>query len=131
MSDELDTIIDQADQETTAAPEQPKKTRGRKASSTAKPTGSKKEKISARQLTGLLYLGHATAADALKTPEIAIQEDEAAAIAAAVVDVLQYYDFDASAKTLAWANLFGTCATIYGLKIYAIMQKGHDVGQDQ
>lgn len=109
--------------------EQPTKKRGRPAGGVAKPKpvtagdGGKKSKISARQLTGMLYLGHAGAAEVLKTPEIAINEDEAGAIAAAVVDVLSHYDFEASAKSLAWANLIGTMATIYGLKIYSIIQK--------
>lgn len=105
------------------APEQPLKTnsrgRGRppKADGT-KPSAqtSKKAKLSSRQLAGMLVIGHAFAADAIDLPELALAEHEATAIADAIVDVMQYYDFDASGKTLAWANLLGVCASVYGLK---------------
>lgn len=126
-----DTKIDNAGLETDESPDivpretQPKKTRGRpsKNGSTASNQKGKKEKLSARQLTGIIYLGNSAAASALKMPELEMQESEAAAIADAVVDVLQYYDFEASAKTVAWANLIGTVATVYGLKIWSIMQR--------
>lgn len=120
--EDLDTILDKADSETTA---QPLKKRGRKPREAGAPrqqTG-KKEKLSAKQITGILYLGHATAADALNVPDLMIQETEAEAIASALVDVLQHYDFEASAKTIAWANLVGTLATVYGLKIYNLSKK--------
>lgn len=135
MTIDQDTIIDDATKDVAQSPEQPAKKRGRPAGGAAKPKaptagdGGKKSKISARQLTGILYLGHSGAAEVTKTPEIAIDEAEAAAIASAMVDVLSHYDFEASAKTLAWANLFGTMATVYGMKIYALMKKNQHVSQ--
>lgn len=130
--DDLDTIIENADGETTA---QPLKKRGRKPreAGAPRPQTGKKEKLSAKQLTGILYLGHATAAEALNVPGLMIQETEAEAIASALVDVLQHYDFEASAKTIAWANLVGTLATVYGLKIYNLSKKSaqsHDPVSD-
>ena len=106
---------------------QPKKSRrGRKPGS--KNGGNvqtgKKEKLSARQLTGLLFLSHAGAAEALNVPEIALDEREAESLANAIVDVMQYYDFEASAKTVAWANLIGTAAAVYGLKFLSLRKKG-------
>jgi hypothetical protein len=108
-------------------PEQPKKRgpKGPRATGTAEPkkqTG-KKEKLSARQITGMLYMGHAAAASAIGIPQIAIQETEAEQIANALVDVLQFYDFEASAKTVAWANLLGTCAMVYGFKVMAFLNE--------
>ena len=97
--------------------EQPKKTR--KSRAPRQVTATKKEKLSARQLTGILYVGHSSAAQYLAKPIIAIEESEAAQIAEAIVDVMQHYDFDVSAKALAWANLAGVLATVYGFKILA------------
>jgi hypothetical protein len=94
--------------------EQPKKRRARTKLET--PIGTKKEKITARQLTGILMLTHTGASEAFSNPFIRLDESEAGEIAGALVDVLNHYDFEASAKTLAWCNLVGTMATIYGLK---------------
>jgi len=121
-----DTTLENADLETNDQPEQHRKSRGRPAGE-RKPKSTqsgKKEKLSARQLTGIIYLGNSAAASALKAPALEIDEKEAALIADAVVDVLQYYDFEASAKTVAWANLVGTLATVYGLRIWSMMQNG-------
>lgn len=124
MSD-LDTKIDDAELETELSPEQPKKSRGRKPKGEPKPKpaqSGKKEKLSARQLTGIIYLGNNAAAQALNSPIFQIEENEAEKIANALVDVLQYYDFEASAKTIAWANLAGTLATVYGLRVWSVLQ---------
>jgi len=98
--------------------EQAKKKRGRQPgfSPGAKTQTGKKEKISARQITGILMLSHGFAATSAGIPELALDEAEAETIAAAMVDVLQFYDFQTNAKTLAWCNLVGTLATVYGLK---------------
>jgi hypothetical protein len=132
MTEPNDTKIDNADLETDnpVQAEQPRKKRGpyNKTGAERKPANAsaqkgKKEKLSARQLTGIIYLGNSAAASALKQPDLEIQEAEAALIADAVVDVLQHYDFEASAKTLAWGNLVGVLATVYGVKIWSILQK--------
>lgn len=120
-----DTILENADLETDQQPEQPQKKRGRPGNGERKPKSGqtgKKEKLSSRQLTGIIYLGSSGAAQAFNMPLLEIDEKEATAIADAVVDVLQYYDFEASAKTVAWANLVGVLATVYGVRIWASVQ---------
>jgi hypothetical protein len=103
--------------EATDSTEQPRKKRGRQPGHTAnRAQTGKKEKISARQITGILMLSHGFAANSTGIEQIALDEVEAETIAAALVDVLQFYDFQTSAKTLAWCNLVGTIATVYGLK---------------
>lgn len=99
------------------APEQEKKRRGR-AKSTPNVSG-KKEKMSAKQICGILEFSHFAAAEALKMPELAIKSDEAMQLSEAIVEVMGHYDFEASAKSIAWANLIGVAAVIYGPRIVA------------
>lgn len=104
------------------AAEQPKKQRKPREPKPKPNQTGKKEKLSSRQLTGIIYLANSAAANALNTPQLEIEETEATAIADALVDLLQHYDFEASAKTLAWANLFGVLATVYGVRVWSILQ---------
>lgn len=97
---------------------QPKKKRGRKSGG---PTAAKREKMSSKQLSGILLIGHSAVAEMTQINELVISEDEAGQLAAAIVDVMQHYDFEASAKTLAWANLVGTMAVIYGVKLWGFL----------
>lgn len=91
---------------------------------------SKKEKISSKQLTGILYLAHTGIAQASSTPDFEISEQEAEAIASSIVELLQHYDFETSAKTLAWANLIGVLGTVYGLKIFKILSDKKDKNEN-
>jgi hypothetical protein len=118
MNEDQNEQTEQTEQTAEQTAEQPKKKRGRQPGQTyaSKPQGTKKEKISARQIGGILMLSHGFAASSMGIEQIALDETEAETIAAAVVDVLQFYDFQTNAKTLAWANLVGTLATVYGLK---------------
>lgn len=112
--------VDQEPVEPSKPTEQPPKKRGRQPSNKA-PT-SKKEKLSKTQLQGMLYIGHATLANAMNKPIIAIEPDEAGQIAEALVELLQFYDFEVSAKSIAWANLIGVLATVYGFKILSVLK---------
>lgn len=87
---------------------------------------SKKEKLTANQITGLLMLSLNGAANVANVPEMGVEETEAREIAQAIVDLLQHYDFKTSAKAMAWANLVGVLATVYGLKIFALFNKNND-----
>jgi hypothetical protein len=43
---------------------------------------------------------------------------------------MQHYDFEASAKTLAWANLVGVCASVYGFKIMSVINTAKHQNDD-
>lgn len=57
-------------------------------------------------------------AAAISVPELALAETEAAALAAAVAEVSRHYPMTIDPKTLAWFNLAGCAATIYGPRVY-------------
>ncbi len=63
---------------------------------------------------------HTMGAILLASPEIAITEAEAHAVAQASVNVAQYYDLTADPKTLAWINFGFVMAGVYGSKAFAI-----------
>lgn len=90
--------------------------RGRKAGagSAAKSTAP----ISVSGIEAVLVSMHGIMAAAIKVPELALAETEAAALAAAVAEVSRHYPMTIDPKTLAWFNLAGCAATIYGPRIY-------------
>jgi hypothetical protein len=57
-------------------------------------------------------------AAAISVPELALADTEAAALAAAVAEVSRHYPMTIDPKTLAWFNLAGCAATIYGPRVY-------------
>lgn len=54
----------------------------------------------------------------MKTPELALDEQEAKSMATAAMNVMQHYNIKASQKAIDWGNLLFTCVIIYGGKIH-------------
>lgn len=79
-------------------------------------------------VTGLekvLYAIHATAASALKAPELELDQTEARNLAEAVAEVQRHYNAVIDPKMMAWIGLFGVAGTIYGPRVAAMrIRKG-------
>ncbi len=92
------------------------KRRGRKPGSTNKRRGKE-----APPNLDTLILMHTMASVMLHTPELMIDKDEAKALSDALANVQQYIDIPLiSPKTMAFVNLAGTMAMMYGTRFVAI-----------
>jgi len=58
-----------------------------------------------------------------KTPELALTEEQAKAMATATADVLQYYDTELPAKTMAWVNLAMVVGGVYFEKASLVVER--------
>ena len=90
----------------------PKPKRGRK------PKGID-EGVLSKQLVGL----HLIAAEVLKMPEIAIDQDEAELLANAISGIAKEYNLAVSGKTAAWLGLAGAAAMVYAPRAIVIAKK--------
>lgn len=63
---------------------------------------------------------HGLLAGITKTPEFALDQNEAKELAQAVGNVSRHYDVSASAKTVDIANLIMVCGMVYGSRILAV-----------
>jgi len=59
----------------------------------------------------------------MKAPEMALQEQEAAALATATAEVLAFYDATIPAEAMAWVNLAVCAGGIYYGKLGAIVER--------
>ncbi len=97
----------------------PRKVRERvtPARSAATPAASRAAKTSApitdEKMKGLLLATHQIAAIALRAPEIALDDAEAATMADAILTCLREYDIALSGKAAAMIGLVGACAIVY------------------
>lgn len=58
-----------------------------------------------------------------KTPELALEESEAAELATALSTVNSFYRVEVAEKTLAWINLAMVGGMIYGSRLIAIRER--------
>lgn len=63
---------------------------------------------------------HGMMAAALKTPELALEKDEAQAMATAIAEVSRHYPMTIDPKTMAWINLASCASMVYGPRLYMI-----------
>lgn len=108
--------------------EQPRKKRGRKPGSTNTSGSGSTKKVPpklavnrqkfCRQLVG----AHKAASLILKNPLLEISDNEGDALGNAVMDVLDHYQVTVNPVILAYLNLFGVAATIYGPRVFAYTQ---------
>lgn len=56
-------------------------------------------------------------------PELAITDDEGEQFMKAAQNVMRHYNVQTTQKTLDWVALMGVSATIYGTRLYAIMNR--------
>jgi len=63
------------------------------------------------------------AATFLKSPELALQQTEADALAGAIAEVEKHYSVSLSPETRAWLGLATVGAMIYGPRAYIIAQR--------
>lgn len=61
-----------------------------------------------------------------RIPELAIDKDEANALATGISRVSSHYDMAATQKSLDWANLFMALGMVYGPRIIAISARKSD-----
>lgn len=71
----------------------------------------------------MLLSVHMMGAALLKTPELAIDAQEAQMLAKASAAVAEHYDFIPDPKTQAWFNLVMVAGTIYGPRLFVIAGK--------
>lgn len=101
--------------------EQPeRKRRGRKPGSGA---GKKKSLALEETLKTTLVVAHFALGAAMKSPEMALNEQEAAALANATAEVLAFYDTTIPAEAMAWVNLAVCAGGIYYGKLGAIVER--------
>ena len=103
-------------------PEQPKK-RGRPRSSSSADGakyGSKKPGLEVEALAKNLQAIHDLAALATGLPILSIEDKEAKSMATAVSNLAAQYDMVLDPRTVAWVNLLGVMASIYGPRFLMI-----------
>lgn len=71
-------------------------------------------------ISGVLYNIHAMGATILSAPRLAIDEGEAKHLAGALKEVQKHYNIPMTEKAIAWTNLAGVAAMIYGPRIFAV-----------
>lgn len=60
------------------------------------------------------------AAAFFKTPELALDAEEATMLSGAIQSVQDFYDFETSAEVMLWVNFAGALAAVYGPRLVAI-----------
>lgn len=92
-----------------------------------RPAGSRtRKKAPALDINGvesILISAHTILASFTKTPELALDKEEAKQVATAVANVSRHYDVQASEKAMDWTNLFMALGMVYGTRLYAIRAK--------
>lgn len=58
-------------------------------------------------------------AQILKTPELEIDQKEAALLSRHMAEVASHYNVEIDPKVMAWVGFFGACGAIYGPRIAA------------
>jgi len=66
---------------------------------------------------------HGMLAAISKTPEMALDNEEAMALAKGIADVAQYYPVNMAPEIYAWINLAMIAVPIYGSRIYLVSQR--------
>lgn len=85
---------------------------------------SQKAALPVEGLSKILFSVHGLLAGISQTPELALDQAEADALASAAAEVAQHYPVIADDKTLAWSNLAMTAGMIYGPRAFAIVYGG-------
>ncbi len=101
--------------------------RGRKpGSSNSASSGNKRQadnSANIETLTSLLVIVHSGLASATRTPELALESDDANALAKASAAVLVEFDITPNPKVQAVVGLVMTAGAVYGPKIYMIKER--------
>lgn len=94
---------------------------GRNTNSGRKTEQSNKANI--ESLASILAIVHAGIASATKTPELALEDDDASALAQATTNVLVEFDIQPNPKVQAIVGLVMTAGAVYGPKVYMIKER--------
>lgn len=102
--------------------------RGRKSGGGNSGTNSSPKKKASHTLDvtttqAVLLSIHTAAAAVFKTPELVLADQEAEALAKALVEIERLYPAQIDPRVLAWINLVGTAGMIYGTRIFAIQAR--------
>lgn len=103
-----------------------RKKRGRKPGGNSATTRSRSKadhQASLEGLTRILSIIHIGVATATKTPEMALEEEEAKTLAAATATVLQEFDIRPDPKVEAIVGLITAAGMIYGPRAYLISER--------
>jgi hypothetical protein len=102
-----------------------RKKRGRKPGSTAagRNQGKAGYQANIESLSSILAIVHAGLASATKTPEVALESDEADALAKASAQVLIEFDITPNPKVQAIVGLVMCCGSIYGPRVYLVRER--------
>lgn len=74
-------------------------------------------------LTNALIVVHAGVSAMTKTPELALEKDDATTLARATANVLEQFDITPDPKVTAVVGLVMACGTVYGPRIYLIRER--------
>ena len=108
-------------------PQRTTQTLRRQRTTTRGATGPRKAQdqvqVDLSSITGLFVGLHLVLAQTTGTPEIAITDEEGEQFMSAAQKVMRHYNVQTTQKTFDWVALMGVSETIYGTRLYAIMQK--------
>lgn len=105
----------------------PRKSESERAKPGRKPKQKAPDGLDLSALNALLFSCHTVFSIALKTPELAITEEESERLANATARVAAHYNIAASQKTLDWGNLIIALSVVYGPRIFmAATRKKND-----
>ena len=76
-----------------------------------------------KSINSLLYSVHLMLSVALKTPEIALTEQESEMLGDATARVARHYNIGASEKVIDWGNFAIAAATVYGSRIFLVKSR--------
>jgi hypothetical protein len=114
----------------TAAPAAPAPSGRRKRSDAGQPRGTRNTQTKASfvqvdlsSITGLFVGLHLVIAQTASLPELAITDDEGEQFMKVAQNVMRHYNVQTTQKTLDWVAFAGVTATIYGTRVYAIMNR--------
>lgn len=111
-----------------------RKKRGRKPGNTSTNSRSGRKadySTNLESLTTVLAIVHAGLASATKTPELALDDDDAGALAKAAANVLIEFDIQPNPKVQAVVGLVMTAGAVYGPKVYMIRERKREAKESK
>lgn len=86
------------------------------------PKKAAKDKDAVDGIAGMVLSIHLMASAYFKVEELQLTEEESVKLSKAMVKVAKEYDIETTAKADAWMNLAYAASSIYGTRIYAIVE---------
>jgi len=109
----------------------PRRKRGRRRGWRASDGSGRKSKksdtlLNVSGIEKVLLSCHGMLSAITKTPELALEDKEAADLALAMAEVAEFYPLDVAPEVYAWVNLFMIAIPIYGSRVFLVAQRRRD-----